>query len=85
MRSVPTSPSALSILGLLRPHWIAMTLALVGVAGEAAASLLEPWPLKIVLDYLLQARPLPGWMMPLVGGSEPASWLCSTSRWSPSP
>jgi ATP-binding cassette, subfamily B, bacterial len=55
-----------SILGLLRPHWKAMTLALVGVAGEAAASLLEPWPLKIVLDYLLQARPLPGWMMPLV-------------------
>ena len=43
-----------------------MTLALVAVAGEAAASLLEPWPLKIVLDYLLQARPLPDWMMPLV-------------------
>lgn len=59
-------PGALSILGLLRPHWKAMTLALVAVAGEAAASLLEPWPLKIVLDYLLQARPLPGWMMPLV-------------------
>ena len=44
-----------------------MTLALVGVAGEAAAALLEPWPLKIVLDYLLQSRPLPGWMMPVVG------------------
>ena len=61
------SPNVLSIAGLLRPHWIPMTLALVGVAGEAAASLLEPWPLKIVLDYLLQSRPLPGWMMP-VGG-----------------
>ena len=60
------TPKAPSILGLLRPHWKAMTLALVGVAGEAAASLLEPWPLKIVLDYLLQARPLPGWMTPLV-------------------
>jgi ATP-binding cassette subfamily B protein len=66
MNANPTTPTALSILGLLRPHWIAMTLALIGVAGEAAASLLEPWPLKIVLDYLLQARPLPGWMMPLV-------------------
>jgi ATP-binding cassette, subfamily B, bacterial len=61
------TPNALSILGLLRPHWRAMTLAMVGVAAEAAASLLEPWPLKIVLDYLLQARPLPGWMMPAVG------------------
>ena len=44
-----------------------MTLALVGVAGEAAAALLEPWPLKIVLDYLLQSRPLPGWMTPVAG------------------
>jgi ATP-binding cassette, subfamily B, bacterial len=57
----------LTILGLLRPHWWAMTLALAGAAGEATAALLEPWPLKIVLDYLLQARPLPGWMMPVVG------------------
>ena len=32
------SPNVLSIAGLLRPHWIPMTLALVGVAGEAAAS-----------------------------------------------
>ena len=61
------SPNVLSIAGLLRPHWIPLTLALVGVAGEAAASLLEPWPLKIVLDYLLQARPLPGWMVPVTG------------------
>ena len=58
---------ALSIVGLLRPHWKAMSLALAGVAAEAMASLLEPWPLKIVLDYLLQSRPLPGWMMPVVG------------------
>jgi ATP-binding cassette subfamily B protein len=61
------SPKVLSIAGLLRPHWILMTLALVGVAGEAAAALLEPWPLKIVLDYLLQSRPLPGWMLPVAG------------------
>ena len=61
------SPKILSIAGLLRPHWILMTLALLAVAGEAAAALLEPWPLKIVLDYLLQSRPLPGWMMPLAG------------------
>ena len=46
-----------------------MSLALVGVAGEATAALLEPWPLKIVLDYLLQSKPLPGWMMPIV------SWI----------
>ena len=61
------SPKVLSIAGLLRPHWIPMTLALLGVAGEAAASLLEPWPLKVVLDYLLQSKPLPGWMTPVAG------------------
>jgi ATP-binding cassette, subfamily B, bacterial len=61
------SSRALSILGLLRPHWKAMTLALVGVGGEAIASLLEPWPIKIVLDYVLQSKPLPGWMVPVVG------------------
>jgi ATP-binding cassette, subfamily B, bacterial len=44
-----------------------MTIALVALAGESTAALLEPWPLKFVLDYLLQSRPLPGWMMP-VGG-----------------
>ena len=61
------SPKGLSIAGLLRPHWKAMTLALIAVAGEATAALLDPWPLKIVLDYLLQSRPLPGWLMPVVG------------------
>jgi subfamily B ATP-binding cassette protein MsbA len=61
------SRKVVSIAGLLRPHWILMTLALVGVAGESAAALLEPWPLKIVLDYLLQSRPLPGWMLPVAG------------------
>lgn len=66
-RGAPRAPKALSILGLLRPHWASMTVALGAAGGEATAALLEPWPLKIVLDYLLQARPLPGWMMPVVG------------------
>ncbi|HTM03901.1 MAG TPA: ABC transporter ATP-binding protein [Vicinamibacterales bacterium] len=69
------SPKVLSIAGLLRPHWIPMTVALVAVAGEIAATVLEPWPLKIVLDYLLQSRPLPHWMTPVtawVGGGNVA-------------
>jgi subfamily B ATP-binding cassette protein MsbA len=63
------SPKVLSIAGLLRPHWIAMTLALLGVAGEAGASLLEPWPLKIVLDHVLQSKPLPGWTIPILAAA----------------
>jgi subfamily B ATP-binding cassette protein MsbA len=61
------SHKVLGIASLLRPHWLAMTLALLGVAGEAGASLLEPWPLKIVLDSLLQSKPLPGWLTPVAG------------------
>src|SRR5256714_14575558 len=59
----------LSIITLLRPHWRAMTIAVVAVAGEAATDLLEPWPIKIVLDYVLQSRQLPGWMIIVVGWS----------------
>jgi ATP-binding cassette, subfamily B, bacterial len=65
--SVVRKRKTLHIADLLRPHWKAMTLALVGVAGAAAADLLEPWPIKIVLDYALQSRPLPGWMLGPVG------------------
>jgi ATP-binding cassette, subfamily B, bacterial len=61
-------PKLLRIVDLLRPHWKAMTMALVGVGGAAAADLLEPWPIKIVLDYALQSRPMPGWMIGMVSG-----------------
>src|SRR3990172_7786524 len=60
-------PKGLSIIDYLRPHWKALTLALLAVVGEAATDLLEPWPLKIVLDYLLQSKPLPSWLNAMVG------------------
>jgi subfamily B ATP-binding cassette protein MsbA len=58
--------NCLSIVSFLKPHWKALTLALLAVAGEAAADLLEPWPLKIVLDYLLQSKRPPGWMSMMI-------------------
>ncbi len=57
---------AIRIVDLLRPHWKAMTLALLSVGGVAATDLLDPWPIKIVLDYVLQSRPVPGWLIGLV-------------------
>lgn len=39
---------------LLRPHWKLLSLALLAVLGEAAADLLDPWPLKIIIDNLLR-------------------------------
>src|SRR5205814_1228514 len=60
-------PKVLRITDLLRPHWKAMTLALLAVAVGSAMELLEPFPIKIVLDYLLQSKPEPRWMAVAVG------------------
>jgi ATP-binding cassette subfamily B protein len=55
-----TSHRALRIIDLARPHWVALSLALVAVLGETATDILQPWPIKIVVDNVLQARPLRG-------------------------
>ncbi|HEY3442864.1 MAG TPA: ABC transporter ATP-binding protein [Paludibaculum sp.] len=60
-------PRGLSIIDLVRPHWKRLGLALLAVAGETVTDLLEPWPLKIVLDNLLQSKRLPDWLTPVVG------------------
>ena len=52
----------LKITHLLRPHWRSLSLALVAVLGETAADLLEPWPIKIVLDYVVQSKHMPHWL-----------------------
>jgi ATP-binding cassette, subfamily B, bacterial len=61
----------LRISELLRPHWGALALGLLAVAGEGAANLLEPWPLKIVLDEVLRSREshaaVANWVHTLVG------------------
>jgi subfamily B ATP-binding cassette protein MsbA len=51
---------------LLQPHWKAMSLALVAVLGETVTDLLDPWPLKIIVDNLLQSKPLPPWLAGIV-------------------
>lgn len=52
----------LSIRELLRPHVTALTVGFVAVVGEGVANLLQPWPLKIVLDSVLRSHPLHGWL-----------------------
>jgi subfamily B ATP-binding cassette protein MsbA len=49
-------------MGLLSGHWGGLLLGLAAVAAETAAGLLEPWPIKIVLDTVLRAKPLPQWL-----------------------
>src|SRR2546425_2918596 len=51
---------------LLRPHWKTLTVAFIAVIGESAGDLLEPWPLKVVFDYVLGSKKMPGWLASLV-------------------
>lgn len=51
----------LTIRELLKPHMAALTLGFVAVTVEGIANLLEPWPLKLVLDSVLRSRPTHGW------------------------
>jgi subfamily B ATP-binding cassette protein MsbA len=47
---------------LLRPYRKLCVLALVAMLVESAADLLEPWPLKVVLDYVIGSKPPPPWL-----------------------
>jgi len=55
----------------LRPHWLTLCLAFVAAIGETAADVLQPWPIKIVLDNVVQHKSLSGWqgwIVSLLGG-----------------
>ena len=46
----------------LRPYWhLAMCSVFLIVLGSAVG-LLAPWPLQILVDYVLQVKPLPPWL-----------------------
>ena len=51
---------------LVRPYWTWLVIVVAAMLTETAMTLAAPWPLKIVLDSVLDARPVP------------ASWLWLT-------
>lgn len=60
--SKPLSPKRLTIRTLLHPHIGTLGLGLIAVAGESIADLLDPWPLKIVLDNVLHSKNSGSWL-----------------------
>ena len=62
MENRPGKRPRLTVRELLKPHVPALAFGLLAVVGEGVANLLEPWPLKIVLDDVLQSRPANGWL-----------------------
>lgn len=67
-------PSGVTVLQLLRPHHRLLWLGLLAIGGESIADLLEPWPLKIVLDNVITHKSSHGWLFAFIrrtAGTEP--------------
>jgi ATP-binding cassette subfamily B protein len=60
-RTTQSNPH-LNISDLIRPHSKSLIVGLIAVIGESAANVLEPWPIKIVLDNVLRSKPTHGWL-----------------------
>ena len=51
----------LKITFLLRPYWKRLTIAFIAVLVESGMDLLEPWPLKVVIDHVLGTKAMAAW------------------------
>ena len=60
---MPKKRRKISLIGLLLPYWKEFTLGIGAVLLEAMTDLLQPWPLKIVVD-LVGAKAMPDWLAP---------------------
>ncbi len=55
-----------TVFHLLQPHWKTLSLTLIAIAGAGVADVLEPWPLKMLLDYVLGSKRAPEWLTSIV-------------------
>lgn len=55
-----------TIVALLKPHAKSLAIAVAAVIGGSLTNLLQPWPLKIVIDAVSGSKPLHGWLKRLV-------------------
>jgi subfamily B ATP-binding cassette protein MsbA len=53
-------------MGLLRPHRKALSVGLLAIAGESVADILQPWPLKVVLDNVISHKGEHGWLTGMI-------------------
>jgi ATP-binding cassette, subfamily B, bacterial len=57
-----TKSQKVQIAGLLAPYWKSMLLGVVAAVASAGLDLLQPWPLKIVIDYVVSSKTGPEWL-----------------------
>ncbi len=48
---------------LLRPYWTLLGVAFIAMLVDGATNLLEPWPLKVVFDYVIGTKRPPSWLL----------------------
>lgn len=61
-----TPRNTITVMGLLRPHRRALWLGLLAIAGESIADVLQPWPLKVVLDNVIAGKAAHGWLTNMI-------------------
>ena len=67
---VPARSSHGRQLRLLRyayPHWRGLSLMLAAMLGDVALNLARPWPLKLLIDNVIDGYPIPHWLTFLPG------------------
>lgn len=65
---------SLNLGRLIRPYWRLLGLAFVAMLIASASNLLEPWPLKVIFDYVIGSKPMPPWLArwPVIGDNRDA-------------
>ena len=58
-----------TIAALLRPHRRSLWLGFGCILGESVADVLQPWPLKIVLDNVIGHRRSHGWLYRVIASN----------------
>jgi subfamily B ATP-binding cassette protein MsbA len=64
------APRSLSLSRLLRPYWALVATAFAAMLVQAGAELLEPWPLKVIFDYVLGSKHVPLWLTAWTSGHD---------------
>jgi len=62
----------LKLMPLLRPQAMLLAVAFAAMLVEAGTDLLEPWPLKVIFDYVLGTKSPPHWLHAFLSGDRTA-------------
>jgi hypothetical protein len=57
---------SLSLGRLVRPYWGPLAIAFLAMLAQSATDLMEPWPLKVVFDYVSGSKAAPRWLRPFL-------------------